>query len=119
MDPSISHIQLAQEIGADAIELYTGPYAAAHLYAMNQGSDEYKQQLQQYQEAAIYAASIGLRINAGHDLNLNNLAAFLEIAPIAEVSIGHALTVDALIMGYTKTINAYSKICQLGYTSSG
>lgn len=114
MDSDVEQIQRAKDIGADAIELYTGPYAVAHLSSMQQGSEQYQPLLQQYQKAAVYAANIGLRVNAGHDLNLDNLETFLNIATIAEVSIGHALTVDALLMGYTKTITAYSKICQLG-----
>jgi pyridoxine 5-phosphate synthase len=106
MDPDLTQIELAKTLGADRIELYTGPYAASF-------KDHTSAQLETYQKAANYAHDIGLGVNAGHDLNLHNLATFLVIGNIAEVSIGHALTVDALLMGYKNTINAYSKICQL------
>lgn len=108
MDPDIEQIKLASLIGADRIELYTGPYAA------NFSSDKHQETLDTYRKAADYAHSIGLGINAGHDLNLLNLADFLTIPNIAEVSIGHALTVDSLLMGYKKAVSAYSNICDLG-----
>lgn len=105
MDPDIAQIAEAKKIGADRIELYTGPYAA-HF-----NGEHHQATLQRYREAALYAQSIGLAVNAGHDLNLNNLKEFLTIPHIVEVSIGHALTVEALEMGYKNTISAYSKIC--------
>jgi pyridoxine 5-phosphate synthase len=110
MDPDIKQIEQAKKLGADRIELYTGPYAA------NFGSEKAAETLSTYRAAALYAHDIGLGINAGHDLNLLNLPEFLAIANITEVSIGHALTVDALIMGYKNTVAAYSKICELSYT---
>ncbi len=112
MDPDIQQIEQAKALGADRIELYTGPYAAQYHKADGSKSKIW----QQYYDAAVYAHSIGLGINAGHDLNLDNLAQFLMIPHIAEVSIGHALTVDALLMGYTNTVAAYSKICNIDYT---
>lgn len=105
MDPDLEQIRLAKDIGADAIELYTGPYAWAY------GSEQGKALLQQYRQASDYAQEIGLAVNAGHDLNLENLADFLTIPGIAEVSIGHALTVDGLLLGYKNAIKAYSQIC--------
>ena len=110
MDPDIEQIDLAKAIGADRIEFYTGPYAA------NFNTEEHQATVNTYRKAAQHAHAIGLTINAGHDLNQANLAEFLTIAPIAEVSIGHALTVESLLMGYTKTVEAYSKICQFDYT---
>lgn len=107
MDPDIEQIRLANALGVERIELYTGPYAAAYA------NGDHKASLAQYQEAALFAAEIGLTVNAGHDLNLANLPDFLASAPIAEVSIGHALTIDALNMGYKNAVFAYSKICQL------
>lgn len=106
MDPDLEQIQLARDCGADRIELYTGPYAE-HF-----GSEQGKELLQQYQKAAAKARQLGLEVNAGHDLNLDNLADFLAIGDIAEVSIGHALTVDALRMGMTAAVKAYRAICQ-------
>jgi pyridoxine 5-phosphate synthase len=107
MDPDLKQIKLAQELGVDRIELYTGPYAAS--YALS--ADDVKVSLDQYRQASEYAVKLGLGVNAGHDLNLDNLAPFLAIGNIAEVSIGHALTIDALLNGYKRTILDYSKAC--------
>lgn len=102
MDPLNEQIALAKKMGADRIELYTGPYAKVH----EQG--DYSQSLQQFAEAARYASAIGLGVNAGHDLNLHNLAAFRRALPdLLEVSIGHAFTVDAIGMGIRECIAAY------------
>lgn len=108
MDPDLQQIDLAKAIGADRIELYTGPYAAAHK-ARN---SELNALLDRYRQAAEHARAIGLGVNAGHDLNLDNLEAFLHIAAIDEVSIGHALTVDALQMGLAPAVLAYRRICR-------
>lgn len=110
MDPDCEQIKLASELGADRIELYTGPYALAHKLSPS----EAKESLQRYKKASDYAQNLGLQVNAGHDLNLQNLEEFLNMGNIAEVSIGHALTVDALIMGYKTAIQRYSNICTMG-----
>lgn len=108
MAPDIEQIDLAKSVGADRIELYTGPYALAH----KQGEKEkIGAILANYKNASDHANAIGLGVNAGHDLNLDNLKEFLSIDDIAEVSIGHALTVDALILGYKSAIVDYSSIC--------
>lgn len=108
MDPDLAQIDLARAVGADRIELYTGPYAAAHK-AQN---SELHQLLDGYRSATAHARQIGLGVNAGHDLNLDNLGAFLQIPGIDEVSIGHALTVDALTMGMAKAVTAYLALCR-------
>jgi pyridoxine 5-phosphate synthase len=105
MDPDITQIAEAKKIGADRIELYTGPYAE-HYH-----TELHNRTLAKYRKAAHYAHDIGLGVNAGHDLSLDNLGEFLTIPHIAEVSIGHALTVEALERGYKNTVSAYSKIC--------
>lgn len=110
MDPDQDQIQLAKDIGADRIELYTGPYAWAHKEE-HQTSAEADRLFETYRDASLFAESIGLKVNAGHDLNLINLSRFLSIGNIQEVSIGHAFTVDALLMGYEKALEAYSNIC--------
>ena len=107
MDPDLKQIELAKILGVDRIELYTGPYALA----CKTSTTEAAKSLAVYKTASDYANSIGLGVNAGHDLNLDNLKAFLSIDDIAEVSIGHALTVDALLLGYKKAIVDYSKVC--------
>ena len=104
MEPDCEQIKLAHQLGADRIELYTGPYAAAHPMH----SAEYDSILAAHQAAAEFATALGLGVNAGHDLNLLNLPAYLSVIPdLLEVSIGHALTVDALEMGLQRTMQAY------------
>ncbi|MDO3386424.1 pyridoxine 5'-phosphate synthase [Gilvimarinus sp. SDUM040013] len=106
MDPNPEQIRMARDCGADRIELYTGPYAQHY------GTDTGRALLQQYDQAARVARECGLGINAGHDLNLSNLPDFLTITGIEEVSIGHALTVDALKMGMSAAVKSYLQICQ-------
>lgn len=92
----------AAEIGADRVELYTGPYYECFF------RDDREQVLSQYTNTAIAARDAGLGVNAGHDLNLDNLAHFLQAIPWTdEVSIGHALTADALVYGMDGAIKAY------------
>lgn len=106
MDPDIAGIELAKDIGADRVELYTEPYARA--FRNNENVDE---TLNQYAEAARAALDIGLGLNAGHDLNLKNLGKFLTAVPgILEVSIGHALIAESLEMGLYNTVKEYLKV---------
>jgi pyridoxine 5-phosphate synthase len=107
MDPDLEQIELAKQLGADRIELYTGPYAEAYKHQ----DANFEQLFQRYYAAAEYAAKIGLGLNAGHDLNLENLARFRTVPQLLEVSIGHALTVDAIAMGLDKTVRAYKQLC--------
>lgn len=107
MDPDIEQISLAKDIGADRIELYTGPYAEAHKL----NSPHLDALFQTYMDAAIHAQKIGIGLNAGHDLNLENLAHFRQVPALLEVSIGHALIVDAIAMGLTNAVHAYKKLC--------
>ena len=92
----------AKAVGADRIELYTEPFAAAW------GTADQQEQLDRFAAAAQAALDAGLGVNAGHDLNRDNLTAFAQQVPgLQEVSIGHALIADALELGYTATIQAY------------
>ena len=105
MDPDATQIQLAKEVGADRIELYTEPYATA----FRDGNPE--SEVPRYAHAAETAQGCGLGVNAGHDLNLHNLENFCSSVPgILEVSIGHALIADALEMGLFKTVKEYLKV---------
>lgn len=104
MDPIPEQMALAKTIGADRIEWYTGPYAEAHAE-----DDNWQDVWQRYNEATAAAIDAGLGVNAGHDLNLHNLEDFLAIEGILEVSIGHALTVDALTMGMGPAVAAYQQ----------
>jgi pyridoxine 5-phosphate synthase len=102
MDPDPGTIALAAMLGADRVELYTGPYA--HAFASGQASAL----LGRYVDAALAAGAAGLGVNAGHDLNLDNLPAFCHALPqLAEVSIGHAITADALRLGFPAAVEAY------------
>ena len=106
MDPDPEQISLARELGADRIELYTGPYAEV---CKRGNQAEIEQSFRQFQRAAEHALTLGLGLNAGHDLNLDNLTRFAGIPGLQEVSIGHALTVDALNMGLASAIRAYQR----------
>ncbi|MBI3100301.1 MAG: pyridoxine 5'-phosphate synthase [Burkholderiales bacterium] len=102
MDPVPSQMAQARAVGADRIELYTEPYAAAW------GTERQAEVLQTYRAAAQAALDAGLGVNAGHDLNRDNLTDFLRGVPgVLEVSIGHALIADALELGYADTVRAY------------
>ncbi|MCZ2498306.1 pyridoxine 5'-phosphate synthase [Xylophilus sp. Kf1] len=104
MDADAASMSDVRALGADRVELYTEPYAAAF------GTPEAEVQLKRFAAAARAAADNGLGVNAGHDLNRDNLTPFLRAVPqVREVSIGHALIADALEMGYTETVKAYLK----------
>ena len=109
IDPDEAQIQAAKDHGADRIELYTGPFAHE---AWTHGVDHPNTQAswQRYNQAAEYAASIGLGVNAGHDLDLVNLPLFARLCVLDEVSIGHALVADALVYGLYETTRKYLDI---------
>ncbi|WP_210547154.1 pyridoxine 5'-phosphate synthase [Rhodoferax sp. PAMC 29310] len=102
MDADASAMAAVKTIGADRVELYTEPFAAAW------GTPQQEAELLRFALAAQAALDAGLGVNAGHDLNRDNLAAFVQRVPgVSEVSIGHALIADALEMGYRDTVLAY------------
>jgi len=101
-DPA--QIRRARELGANRIELYTGPYAHAF------GTPEGEKILAEHRQAARLAREVGLGVNAGHDLDLKNLSTYAKaVKGLQEVSIGHALIADALYMGMTRSVKAYLK----------
>jgi len=104
MDVESDQWARARELGADRVELYTQPYAAA--YARN----DFERILGEFAAAATAAQAVSLGVNAGHDLNLQNLGAFCRIPGILEVSIGHALVSDALEVGLYKAVRAYLQV---------
>ena len=109
MDAEPAQMAAARSVGADRIELYTEPYAAAW------GTPQQAVQLERYRAAAQAALDVGLGVNAGHDLNRDNLADFLAAVPgVLEVSIGHALIADALELGYGDTVAAYQRCIDQG-----
>ena len=104
MDAEPAQMAAAKAVGADRVELYTEPYAAAWH------SPQRAAQLERFRVAAQAALDAGLGVNAGHDLNRDNLTAFLRAVPgVSEVSIGHALIADALELGYAATIADYNR----------
>lgn len=101
VDTNLKNIEYAKLCGTDRIELYTEPYAS------NFSIDKQKA-IADFKKAAEYANQLGLGINAGHDLNLENLNYFIKEIPfIDEVSIGHALISDALYYGLENTVQMY------------
>jgi pyridoxine 5-phosphate synthase len=107
LDPDPEMAKYAADTGADRIELYTESYAKAY----EQGGDTLKQSLDAFTATAEAAEAVGLGVNAGHDLNLDNLPGFCAIPNVLEVSIGHALVADALAMGMEAAVQAYLSAC--------
>ena len=104
IDPVEKMIEGAKRVGADRIEFYTGPYA--HDYAKDREAA-----MAPYTRCAELCNDIGLGINAGHDLNLENLQFFNENCPgLAEVSIGHAIISDALYYGLSNVVQMYLRL---------
>ncbi|WP_420456611.1 pyridoxine 5'-phosphate synthase [Rubrivirga sp.] len=102
LDPDPAAVRAAAALGADRVELYTGPYSWA--WARGDAAAE----LDRHRAAAHAAADAGLTVNAGHDLDLDNLGPYLRAVPgVAEVSIGQALLADALVMGLGPAVRAY------------
>ncbi|MFT5722010.1 MAG: pyridoxine 5-phosphate synthase [Motiliproteus sp.] len=104
MNADSEDIELAAALGADRVELYTEVYADAF------GSDQQQAALELFMGAAERAQVVGLEVNAGHDLNLDNLGLFSSIPGLVEVSIGHALIADALMLGLGDAVAAYKAI---------
>ena len=104
VDTDLENIEYAAKCGVDRIELYTGPYA--HGYTRDRA-----EAVIAYTKAADLASELGLGLNAGHDLNLNNLKYFKQnVRNLLEVSIGHALISDALYLGLENTVQMYKRL---------
>lgn len=106
LDPDVKQVRLAAKSDADRIELYTEEYARTYHHA------NHDQVHARYAQAAIEAQKLGLGVNAGHDLSLENLAKFVSIPGILEVSIGHALIVECLEFGLPSVARRYLQICK-------
>lgn len=114
MDPSAEAMAAARDLGADRVELYTEPYARAF------GGPAERASLARYVQAADAAQRSGLGVNAGHDLNLQNLPDFLQAVPgVLEVSIGHALVADALELGLAGAVRRYLEAIERGTAEAG
>jgi len=104
IENDFSKIEMAKKLGADRIELYTGPYAAQY-------ETKPEKAIEPYVKAANFATELGLELNAGHDLNLDNLKYFSENIPhLKEVSIGHALWCDAIYLGLENVVMMYRRL---------
>ncbi len=107
VDPEEDMVEGAAETGTDRIELYTEAYAATYGY-------DKEKAIEPYFKAAVKAREVGLGLNAGHDLDLHNLAYFNQHIPnLLEVSIGHALIADALYLGLEETIKRYLAVLKV------
>jgi pyridoxine 5-phosphate synthase len=109
MDPVLDQIERAAKLGVERIELYTGPFAEV-VREHGVASVQARASFDRYARAARHAASIGLGVNAGHDLDLVNLPLFRGIDEVLEVSIGHALIGDALRIGLAAAVAAYLEV---------
>jgi len=103
VDPEEAPIRWAAGVGADRVELYTEPYARAFDRSRADG----ERSLAVYARAAELAHALGLGVNAGHDLNLDNLVVFRRLPHLDEVSIGHALISHALFVGLSRSVRDY------------
>jgi pyridoxine 5-phosphate synthase len=104
VDPTPDAVRWAAAMDSDRIELYTEPYARAFEAGDGEAS------FQRYAEAAELADSLGLGVNAGHDLDLRNLPLFRRLPHLAEVSIGHALISHALYVGLARAVRDYLEV---------
>ena len=108
LDPNPEDINLAFELGSDAVELHTGTFANAT------SNKERIEELKRLKKAAIQIHELGMKVNAGHGLNLKNLPVFLDVVPhLNEISVGHALISKSLFWGLPKTVKAYLEIMSI------
>jgi len=103
VDPTAEAVRLAASLGADRVELYTEPFARA----FERGAQEAERSFEVYAGAASLAQSLGLGVNAGHDLDLDNLVVFRRLPHLDEVSIGHAIMSRALFGGLGNVVREY------------
>ena len=105
IDPDIEQIKAVIESDVQTIEMYTEEWARAH------DGDQFSEVQQRFSDCINLANQNGIRVNAGHDLNLENLADLLALSDIAEVSIGHAFTIESLEQGMDNVVRQYLAIC--------
>jgi pyridoxine 5-phosphate synthase len=103
VDPDPDAVRFAASVGGDRIELYTEPYARA----VQQGESQGRASFERYAQMAVLAHNLGLGVNAGHDLDLQNLPLFRRLPHLDEVSIGHALISHALYVGLERAVKDY------------
>lgn len=105
-DAKLAAVEWAKRVGADRVELYTEPFAAAFAQGMEQGQALFDL----HRESAERAHSLGLGVNAGHDLDLDNLVLYRELPHLVEVSIGHALIGRAVFAGLETVVREYLQV---------
>jgi pyridoxine 5-phosphate synthase len=106
VDPEEAPIRWAADLGADRVELYTEPFARA----FERGDTAARESFALYARAAELAHGLGLGVNAGHDLDLDNLVLFRKLPHLDEVSIGHALVSHALFVGLAHSVREYLEV---------
>ncbi len=107
VDPNADMMAAVAATGVDRVEIYTEPYAAAW------GKPQFKQEFERLKATARAAVAAGMKVNAGHDLDLRNMPLVArEIPEIDEVSIGHALLCDALYLGLAESVQRYARVCR-------
>lgn len=111
VDPDPAAIRWAAEVGADRVELYTEPFARA----FERGEVEARRSFAMYSDVARLAHDLGLGVNAGHDLDLDNLVVFRDLPHLDEVSIGHAIVSRALFFGLARVVAEYRERLASGY----
>ncbi|MEK6219933.1 MAG: pyridoxine 5'-phosphate synthase [Psychrobacter cryohalolentis] len=109
IDPDIKQIKAVIESDVQTIEMYTEEWARA--YSNGKSGDQFDEVQQRFSDCINLASQNGIRVNAGHDLNLDNLADLLALSDIAEVSIGHAFTIESLEQGMDNVVRQYLAIC--------
>jgi pyridoxine 5-phosphate synthase len=108
INPELAAVDWASDIGADRVELFTEPFARA----AEAGGDAVKRSLEQYAAAAGRAHDRGMAVNAGHDLDLQNLPIFRQVPHVVEVSIGHAIISRAIFVGLDRVVREYLAVLE-------
>lgn len=111
IDPDIEQIKAVIESDVQTIEMYTEEWARAYEKNDNDDTANFDEVKQRFSDCINLASENGMRVNAGHDLNLDNLADLLSLGDIAEVSIGHAFTIESLEQGMDNVVRQYLEIC--------
>ncbi|WP_372814574.1 pyridoxine 5'-phosphate synthase [Psychrobacter sp.] len=111
IDPDIEQIKAVIESDVQTIEMYTEEWARAYSNGKSDDNIDFDEVKQRFSDCINLANQNGIRVNAGHDLNLDNLADLLALSDIAEVSIGHAFTIESLEQGMDNVVRQYLEIC--------
>ena len=111
IDPDVEQIKAVIESDVQTIEMYTEEWARAYSNGKSDDNIDFDEVKQRFSDCINLANQNGIRVNAGHDLNLDNLADLLALSDIAEVTIGHAFTIESLEQGMDNVVRQYLEIC--------